>query len=88
MQLVLALLNQPIFFGKIFNGIYRKLCHFGNGLIVKMLFQHAKRHLEFAFHPAFSFAFRFAFRFAFSLAIGVGSSIKNRRAEAKKQPPE
>ena len=80
MQLVLALLNQPIFFGKIFDGIYRKLCHFGNGLIVKMLFQHAKSHLK--------FAFRSAFRFAFSLAIGAGSSIKNKRAEAKKQPPE
>ena len=67
MQLVLALLNQPIFFGKIFNGIYRKLCHFGNGLIVKMLFQHAKSHLK--------FAFRSAFRFAFSLAIGIASSF-------------
>ena len=67
MQLVLALLNQPIFFGKIFNGIYRKLCHFGNGLIVKMLFQHAKSYLE--------FAFRFAFGPAFSLAIGIASSF-------------
>ena len=52
-------LNQPILFGKVFNGIYRKLCHFGNGLIVKMLFQHAKSHLK----------------FAISLAIGIASSF-------------
>lgn len=76
MQLVLALLNQPIFFGKIFNGVYRKLCHFGNGLIVKMLFQHAKSHLK--------FAFRSAFRFAISLAIGAGSSIKKQAGRGKK----
>ena len=40
--------NQPILFGKIFNGIHRKLRQLRNGLIVKLPFQHAKSHLKFA----------------------------------------